>query len=91
MPGDAQGGVSAKRFETPLVGGAVRFRRRDAVRKILIRAMADAGADPALVYAFQKTGVYICEENADRITMDRLMAFEAAIDEYVSALDQPIQ
>ena len=33
------------------------------VRAILVNAMADVGADPALVYAFQKTGVYVCDEN----------------------------
>jgi hypothetical protein len=25
--------------------------------------MADVGADPAVVYAFRKSGVYVCEEN----------------------------
>jgi hypothetical protein len=32
------------------------------VRAILVNAMADVGAAP-LVYAFQKTGVYVCDEN----------------------------
>ncbi len=29
--------------------------------------MGEVGADPALVYAFQKTGVYVCEENERRL------------------------
>lgn len=39
----------------------------------------------------KKTGVFIGEENAHRLTMNYLIAFEAAIDEYFSALDQSIQ
>jgi hypothetical protein len=53
--------------------------------------MADAGADPALVYAFQKTGVYVCPENEKRLPTKLLRAFDAAIDEYFVALDRPIQ
>ena len=61
------------------------------VRDILVHAMADAGADPALVYAFQKTGVYVCPENEKRLPTKLLRAFDAAIDEYFVALDRPIQ
>ena len=38
------------------------------VRAILIAAMAEVGADPALIYAFQRTGVYVCEENERRLS-----------------------
>ncbi len=56
------------------------------VRSILVQAMADVGADPALVYAFQKTGVYICDENEKRLPKDSLKAFDGALDEYLAAL-----
>jgi hypothetical protein len=41
------------------------------VRKILVQAMANVGADPALVYTFQKAGVYICDENEKRLPKER--------------------
>jgi hypothetical protein len=61
------------------------------VREVLVHAMADVGADPALVYAFQKTGVYVCEENEKRLPDESLKAFEAAVDEYFAALNRPLQ
>ena len=50
--------------------------------------MADVDADPALVYAFQKTGVYVCEENKKRLPKEKLRAFDGAVDEYFAALDR---
>ena len=35
-------------------------------------SLADVGADPALVYVFQKTGVYICDENEERLPKEKL-------------------
>lgn len=56
-----------------------------------MNAMAEVGADPALVYAFKKTGVYMCEENEKRLSNDSLRAFHAAVDEYYAALAGPTQ
>ena len=53
--------------------------------------MADVGADPALLYAFQKTGVYVCEENERQLPKESLKAFERAVDEYFAALKRPPQ
>lgn len=53
--------------------------------------MAEVGADPALIYAFQKTGVYVCEENERRLSERKLAAWSGAIDEYHSALAGPHQ
>ena len=53
--------------------------------------MADVGADPALVYAFQKTGVYVCEDNERQLPKESLKAFEGAVDEYFAALKRPPQ
>jgi hypothetical protein len=61
------------------------------VRDILVHAMADVGADPALVYAFQKTGVYVCDENEKRLPKKSLKAFDGALDEYFAALKRPPQ
>jgi hypothetical protein len=56
------------------------------VRTILVSAMADVGADPALIYAFQKTGVYVCEENESRLSRSQLAAWNGAVDEYYRTL-----
>ena len=56
------------------------------VRAILVSAMADVGADPAVIYAFQKTGVYVCEENGLRLSKRKLAAWSGAVDEYHNAL-----
>ncbi len=56
-----------------------------------MNAMAEVGGDPALVYAFHKTGVYVCEENEKRLANDSLRAFDAAVDEYYAALARPTQ
>jgi hypothetical protein len=61
------------------------------VRDILVQAMADVGADPALVYAFQKTGVYICEENEKHLPKEKREAFDGAVNEYFDALKRPRQ
>ena len=61
------------------------------VRDILVQAMADVGADPALVYAFQKTGVYVCEENEKSLPKETLRAFDSAVDEYIAAITRPPQ
>jgi hypothetical protein len=73
-------------------GGKVKPELTDAeVRDILVHAMADVGADPALVYAFQKTGVYICDENEKRLPKEKLKAFDGAVDEYLAAIKRPPQ
>jgi methylphosphotriester-DNA--protein-cysteine methyltransferase len=53
--------------------------------------MADVGADPALVYAFRKTGVYACEENERRLPKSKLVAFDSAVKEYREKLNGEIQ
>ena len=53
--------------------------------------MADVGADPALIYAFQRTGVYVCEENERRLSRSQLAAWNGAVDEYYKTLAGPRQ
>jgi hypothetical protein len=63
----------------------------EQVREILVQAMADVEADPALVYAFRKTGVYICSDNEKTLSEESRAAFEAAVDEYYESLKGPKQ
>jgi len=53
--------------------------------------MADVGADPALIYAFQRTGMYVCEENEHRLSGSQLAAWNGAVDEYYRTLAGPRQ
>jgi hypothetical protein len=53
--------------------------------------MADVGADPALVYAFQRTGVYVSEENEETLPAESLKAFYGAVEEYHAATKRPVQ
>jgi hypothetical protein len=63
----------------------------DQVQAILVQSMADAGYDPAFVYAFRKTGVYVCDENENRLPESSLKAFDAAVDEYLASIGGPAQ
>lgn len=58
----------------------------DEVRDILVRAMADVGADPALVFAFAITGVYICDENERKLPKEKIAASISAVDRYFDLL-----
>ena len=60
------------------------------MRAILVSAMAEVGADPALIYAFQRTGVYVCEENERRLSQSQL-AWNGAVDEYYKTSAGPRQ
>jgi hypothetical protein len=63
----------------------------DQVQAILVQSMADVGYDPAFVYAFRKTGVYVCDENENRLPESSLTAFNAAVDEYFASIGRPAQ
>jgi hypothetical protein len=76
------------RRKVPLPQAAISDPEAHAV---LVQAMADVGADPALVYAFQKTGVYVCEENEKRLSKVKLAAFNAAVEEYHSTVNGAVQ
>jgi hypothetical protein len=61
------------------------------IHTIIVQAIADVGADPALVYAFRKTGVYVCHENEKELRPGKLEAFNAAVDEYHALLKSPLR
>lgn len=48
----------------------------------MVQAMKLANIDPAKIYAFEKTGRLVTEENQDVLTEADLAEWEAAIDEY---------
>lgn len=48
----------------------------------MVEMMKQANIDPAKIYAFEKTGRIVTEENQDTLTEADLMEWEAAIDEY---------
>ena len=48
----------------------------------LAEMMAAAGIDPALIYASAKTGLLVTEENRDKVPVEALEEWEAALHEY---------
>jgi len=48
----------------------------------MVEAMKKAGLDPALIYAFEKTGFLVTEENQHLLPESDLDEWEAAIEEY---------
>jgi hypothetical protein len=47
-----------------------------------VEAMKEAGIDPAFIYAFEKTGLLLTEENQHLIPEEDLADWDAAIEEY---------
>jgi len=48
----------------------------------MVEAMKQAGLDPAIIYAFEKTGLLVTEQNQDLLPEKDLAEWEAAIREY---------
>ncbi len=63
----------------------------EEVRDILADAMAEVGADPALIFAFKRTGVYLCSENERKLPKVKMAAWNAAIDLYFELLAAGVQ
>lgn len=59
----------------------------------MVEAMKKAGLDPALIYAFEKTGMLVTEVNQHLISESDLDKWEAAIDEYepLQGIDELIE
>ena len=54
----------------------------DLIKTDIVKAMASAGIDPALIYAFHRTGFIISEENVHLMSPEDLAEWQAALDEY---------
>ena len=57
----------------------------------LAEAMKAAGTDPALIYAFEETGLIVSEENRDMISDQDYAAWESAVERYRSRYEQSTQ
>ena len=54
----------------------------------MVEAMKTAGIDPAMIYAFEETGLIVSEDNQDMISDKELAEWESAIERYRSR-DEP--
>lgn len=54
----------------------------EVIEHLTVEAMKKAGVEPALIYAFEETGLMVNEENERRVTDVDLAEWEDAIDEY---------
>ncbi len=63
----------------------------EQVRSTIVQSMAEAEFPPAVIYAFHKTGVYVCEENEARLSEEQKAAWNAAINEYRRSIHGSVQ
>jgi SEC-C motif len=55
----------------------------------MVEAMKKAGIDPAFIYAFEKTGLLVTEENQHLLPESALAEWQAAIEEYEAKHRKP--
>jgi hypothetical protein len=78
--------------DAPLFPGAT----PDRARRAMVLAMQAAGVDPALIHAFEETGLLVGDDNRHLISPEAMAAWERAIREYRqrpmggSAADYPL-
>jgi hypothetical protein len=56
----------------------------EELRSQAVEIMQRAGIDPALIYAYRKTGLMVTEDNKSLLSERDLAEWNAAIDEYDS-------
>ena len=54
----------------------------------MVQAMKQAGLHPAIIYAFEKTGLIVTEQNQHLLSENDLAEWEAAIQEYETRQDE---
>lgn len=57
-------------------------RHEAEVRQKMIEAMRENNADPAYIYAFEKTGLLVFQETKDQFTPEQLEEWADAYEEY---------
>jgi hypothetical protein len=57
------------------------FKIQEEDEREILAAMTQAGLDPALIHAYQKTGRLVTEENKRFLTQDELREWRAAVEE----------
>jgi hypothetical protein len=55
---------------------------QEKAEEALLMAMTAAGLDPELIYAIQRTGRFVTEENSQLLSEEDLVEWQAAIEEY---------
>lgn len=70
------------RPDEPIFGATE--EEREQLWADMLSAMRRAGIDPALIYATEKTGRIVTEENTGMLTAEELAEWYAAIEEYRS-------
>ena len=55
---------------------------QEVVEHVMVEGMKQAGLDPALIYAFEKTGLFVTEANEHMISDVDLEEWDAAVAEY---------
>lgn len=73
-----------------------KFQRRmaqhdEATRQKMIQAMRDNGADPAYIYAFERTGLLVFQETMNDLDPEELELWAQAYEEYGGQLDSSPQ
>ena len=53
-----------------------------ATKQKMIEAMRENNADPAYIYAFEKTGILVFQETMDALTEEQMEEWAQAYDEY---------
>jgi hypothetical protein len=53
----------------------------EILRKEILKALAAAGVDPAAVYAYNKTGLLVSEENMHLLGAEELAEWQQAVEE----------
>jgi SEC-C motif len=61
----------------------------EQIEHITVEAMKKAGIDPAFIYAFEKTGLLVTEENQHLLPESALAEWQAAIEEYEAKQKKP--
>jgi len=54
----------------------------DKIDHLMIEAMVQAGLDAAYIYAYQRTGLLVTEDNIDSLSEQDLAEWQLAIQEY---------
>jgi DNA-binding MurR/RpiR family transcriptional regulator len=57
-------------------------QHNEETRQQMIQAMRDNNADPAYIYAFEKTGILVFQETMDLLEPEQLEQWAQAYEEY---------
>ena len=62
--------------------------RLEHAEHFMVQAMKKAGLNPAIVYAFEKTGLLVTEENQNLLSKKDIAEWEAAVLEYEAGQEE---